>query len=95
MLRSRIVILSLIAGACFAGGSALAQAQAPAAAPQPSATAKTMDDVSKWTQKQWDAAKAKWVKEKAKWGDCNTKATAQKLSSKASWQFIYDCMTKS
>ena len=27
---------------------------------KPSATSTTMDDVSKWTTKQWNAAKAKW-----------------------------------
>jgi len=54
-----------------------------------------MEDVSKWTRKQWNAARAKWVKEKEQWGDCEKQAHAQKLSGRKSWQFLYDCMTKS
>ncbi len=54
-----------------------------------------MTDVSKWTRKEWNAAKAKWVHEKKKWHDCNGQAKAQKLSGRQSWQFLYDCMTKS
>jgi hypothetical protein len=37
-----------------------------------------MEDVSKWTQKQWNAAKAKWTKEKTQWNDCQTRAKAKK-----------------
>jgi len=71
-----------------------APAPAPAAA-QASEPSKTMTDVSKWTRKEWRAAKAKWVHEKTKWHDCNGQAKAQKLSGRKSWQFLYDCMTKS
>ena len=53
-----------------------------------------MDDVSKWSKKQWNAAKAKWSKEKAKWADCQKQAKEKKLSGGKSWQFLYDCMTK-
>lgn len=129
MHRSRIFILTLIAGSCLGAGLALAQtpapsapaaapapppaatapapppaaaapapapaAAAPAPAAQPSATSTTMEDVSKWTKKEWNAARAKWVKEKTKWHDCRKQASAQKLSGRASWQFLYDCMTKS
>jgi hypothetical protein len=52
------------------------------------------EDVSKWTQKQWNAAKAKWMKEKDKWSSCNKQATNEKLSGRKSWSFIYTCMTK-
>ena len=69
-------------------------AAAPAPA-QPAAKTPTMEDVSKWTRKQWNAARAKWVKEKEKWGDCEKQAHTQKLSGRKSWQFLYDCMTKS
>jgi hypothetical protein len=41
----------------------------------PDRMAEKVDDVSKWTQKQWNAAKAKWSKEKVKWGDCQTQAS--------------------
>jgi hypothetical protein len=53
-----------------------------------------MEDVSKWTQKQWNAAKAKWSEEKTKWNDCQTQAKAKNLSGRKSWQFLYDCITK-
>ena len=54
----------------------------------------TTEDVSKWTQKQWNAAKAKWVKEKDKWASCNKQSANEKLSGRKSWSFIYTCMTK-
>jgi hypothetical protein len=53
-----------------------------------------MEDVSKWTQKQWNAAKAKWSEEKTKWNDCQTQAKGKSLSGHKSWKFLYDCMTK-
>jgi len=54
-----------------------------------------MEDISKWTQKQWDAAKAEWSKETTKWANCQKQADDRKLSGQKSWQFLYDCMTKS
>jgi hypothetical protein len=60
----------------------------------PSAASSTMDDVSKWTSKQWNAAKATWSKENVKWANCRRQAKAKKLSGRKSWQFHYDCMTK-
>jgi len=53
-----------------------------------------MEDVSKWTQKQWNAAKAKWSEEKTKWNGCQNQAKGKNLSGRKSWQFLYDCMTK-
>ena len=52
-----------------------------------------MEDVSKWTQKQWNAAKAKWSEEKTKWNACQGQAKTKNLSGRKSWQFLYDCMT--
>jgi hypothetical protein len=70
---------------------AMAQVQ-----PQPkSSAASNMEDVSKWTQKQWRTAKEKWSKETAKWNACQQQANDQKLSGRKSWQFLYDCMMKS
>jgi hypothetical protein len=107
MLRFRASLLAIVAVSCL-GGAAFAQSQTPpAAAPAPaaapsspsssvSATASaTTEDVSKWTRKQWNAAKAKWTQEKDKWAGCRKQAGAQKLAGRASWQFLYDCMTKS
>ena len=95
MFRLRTHVLSLVIFAYFATGAALAQNQTQPQSTKPPATSTTkMEDVSKWTQKQWDAAKAKWSEEKAKWGDCQKQSTKAKLSGRKSWQFLYDCMTK-
>ena len=76
MLRPTFSLL--VAAPCLCAGAALAQTPAPAAPTSPpaaasSANASTMpsaEDVSKWTRKQWNAAKAKWAQEKDKWDDC-------------------------
>jgi hypothetical protein len=95
VFRLRTHVLSLVIFAYFAAGAALAQNQTQPQSTKPPATSTTtMEDVSKWTQKQWDAAKAKWSEEKAKWGDCQKQSTKAKLSGRKSWQFLYDCMTK-
>ena len=75
---------------------AFAQSQTPLQpTAKPAATLSTkMEDVSKWTKKQWNAAKAKWSKEKVKWANCQKQANEKKLSGRESWSFIYDCMTK-
>lgn len=101
MLRSGIPLL--VAASCLCAGAALAQTPAPATPPAPSPAAApsstsatpTVEDVSKWTRKQWNAAKAKWASEKEKWGDCEKQSKAQKLAGRKSWQFLYDCMSKS
>jgi hypothetical protein len=80
----------------LSAGASLAQSQTqPQPAPKPAETSTTqMEDVSKWTRKQWNAAKAKWSEETTKWNDCQTQAKGKKLSGRKSWQFLYDCMTK-
>jgi hypothetical protein len=99
MRCSRTILLSLVAVSLLASGAAQAQTQAPSSpAPMASLSAqasKTMTDVSKWSRKQWNVAKAKWVEEKDSWNGCQTRAQAQNLSGRKSWQFLYDCMTKS
>jgi hypothetical protein len=57
-----------------ASGVALAQTTTP-----PSSTSSKVDDVSKWTSKQWDRAKAKWVEQKEKWADCQKQSEDQKI----------------
>ncbi len=98
MRCSRAILMSLIA-VSLAGGIAQAQTQTPSsAAANQSLSAQasqTVTDVSKWTHRQWNAAKAKWVEEKDAWNGCQTQAKAQNLSGRKSWQFLYDCMTKS
>ena len=47
-----------------------------------SAPSSKMEDISKWTQKQWDAAKAEWSKETTKWANCQKQADDRKLSGR-------------
>jgi hypothetical protein len=51
-------------------------------------------DVSKWTRKEWNAAKAEWVKEREKWNSCNKEAKDKKLRGRKSRSFIYNCMSE-
>ena len=98
MRCSRMTVMSFVAVASLAVGAAQAQTPAPPSpAPMASFSAQpsqTMTDVSKWTRKQWTAAKAKWAEKKQAWNGCETQAKAQKLEGRQSWQFLYDCMTK-
>jgi hypothetical protein len=92
----RSIMMSVLVGALLGAGAAQAQTQTPAAPPSISAHAsQTMTDVSKWTHKQWSAARAKWREERAAWNGCQGQAKAQNLSGRQSWQFLYDCMTRS
>lgn len=91
-------------------GLALAQSTSPATSPPPAAKTdsapksavtapaamepSTVTKVENWTEKQWNAAKRKLSKDKAKWTACNKEAKEQKLSGRKSWSFLYDCMTK-
>jgi len=84
-----IVTLTLLAA------TSMVQAQAQSQPAPTSTVSSKVEDVSKWTRKQWEAAKAKWSKETTKWSNCQKKADDQKLSGQKSWQFLYDCMTKS
>jgi malic enzyme len=98
MSRIRTLFISILISGVVSAGMAfvptIAAAQSRDQTPTMTDKAKsTADDVSKWTQKQWNAAKAKWVKEKDKWKSCNKQATDKKLSGRNSWSFIYTCMT--
>ncbi len=64
----------------------------PSTAAEPRTASSTVADVEKWTADEWDAVKAKWSKENAKWAACEQQATDQKLSGRTSWVFIYKCM---
>jgi hypothetical protein len=86
MRRTRLVIASAVLAAALA---AAAQAQTP---PKSGAEPSTADKVKTWSNKQWNAAKQEWRKDKAKWDGCNQRATAQHLTGRKSWSFIYDCM---
>ena len=73
--------------AALAMSAGIALAQTPTAA-QPSAVTK----VEHWTTKQWNAAKADWMKDKSKWADCRQLSTDQKMTGRKSWSFLYTCM---
>jgi hypothetical protein len=102
MKRIRAVVAAgtLVAG-IVACGIALAQApaspsaatRAPAAAAPASSQPSAATRVENWTRKQWKAAQKEWVKDKAKWANCQKRSTAQKLSGRKSWSFLYQCMT--
>ena len=96
MIRAARHVLVLAILAQVGVSTSLAQSQTPPqSAPKPAEMpTMKMDDVSKWTQKQWNAAKVKWSEEKTKWNDCQTQAKSKSLSGHKSWQFLYDCMTK-
>jgi hypothetical protein len=96
MIRLNSYVLSIVVLIYLAAGASLAQSQTqPQQAPKPAETSTMkMEDVSKWTQKQWNAAKAKWAEKKTQWNDCQTQAKPKNLSGRKSWQFLYDCMTK-
>jgi hypothetical protein len=84
-VRSTLIsaaVLSMITGVTLA----------QTATPEPSSSSK-VDDVSKWTRKEWNQAKAKWAKEKEKWADCQKQSKDQKLSGRKSWSFLASCMT--
>lgn len=103
MLRSRMLFASLALIAAFGIGAATSLAQTQSAPPKNTSgdasmsaqASQTMTDVSKWTRKQWHIAKVKWQEKRDSWNSCRTEAKTQNLSGRKSWQFLYDCMTKS
>jgi hypothetical protein len=60
---------------------------------EPPPASSKVDDVSKWTTKEWNQAKAKWAAEKSKWADCRKQSKDQKLAGRKSWSFLASCMT--
>jgi len=95
MLTCKRVIGAIIL--CCALATTGADAQTPKPKPAPAAQSEptlsqTTEDVKTWTRKKWNAAKAGYAKNTAKWADCRKKADAKKLSGRANWSFLYDCM---
>ena len=89
IIRSALAAVAIL-GIIVTSGVAPAQTTAPA----PTTSSKT-DDVSKWTTRQWNHAKAEWAKEKQKWAGCQKQSKDQKLTGRKSWSFLASCMTKS
>jgi hypothetical protein len=85
-VRTTLVTAAMLGA--IAPGAALAQT----AEPSPS-TASKADDVSRWTEEQWNRAKTQWAKEKDKWADCQKQAQDQNLTGRKSWSFLASCMT--
>ena len=85
-VRSALVAAAMLGVAT--PGAALAQATTPA----PSTSSK-IDEVSRWTEEQWNRAKVEWAKEKEKWADCQKEAQDQNLTGRKSWSFLASCMT--
>jgi hypothetical protein len=85
-IRSALVAAAVLG--VITSGVALAQTTTP-----PSSTSSKVDDVSKWTSRQWNQAKAKWAKEKEKWADCRKQSKEQNLTGRKSWSFLASCMT--
>ena len=85
-IRSALAAVAILG--IVASGAALAQTPAPS-----SSTSSKVDDVSKWTTKQWNRAKAKWAGEKLKWADCQKQSKDHKLTGRKSWSFLASCMT--
>ena len=85
-VRSALVVAAILG--VVTSGVALAQTTTPS-----SSTSSKIDDVSKWTSKQWNRAKAEWEKEKEKWADCQKQSKDQNLNGRKSWSFLASCMT--
>ena len=90
MSFARSALISAAVLSMIMSGVALAQTTTPEPS---SSTSSKVDDVSKWTTKQWNQAKAKWAKEKEKWTDCRKQSKDQKLTGRKSWSFLASCMT--
>jgi hypothetical protein len=59
----------------------------------PSSVSSKVDDVSRWTTKQWNRAKAKWETQTQKWADCQKQSKDQDLTGRKSWSFLASCMS--
>ncbi len=99
-IRTSLATVIVLAGIAVSG---VATAQSPAIPPakttEPAASGATSNEpsmatrVENWTQKQWNAARAEWAKDKAKWAGCQMQSETRKLSGRENWSFLYQCMT--
>jgi hypothetical protein len=81
---------AIVISLAIAATGAFAQTMAPAG--KPSVAATTTEKVEDWTVKQWNAATAEWANHKSEWASCQKQVSDKKLSGRASWSFLYDCM---
>lgn len=61
---------------------------------RPSSSSSTVDEVKTWTRKQYNAARAEWMKDERRWAGCRARARTQKLHGRANWSFLYTCMKR-
>ena len=94
MPRWRAAILSMVILAQLAAPAAVAQTHTRHHAKAGSTLTAKINDASNWSRRQWQAAKAKWSHETARWSDCRKQANRKSLSGRKSWTFLYNCMTK-
>jgi hypothetical protein len=93
MRRLHASLLSMTLLALLAAPPAWAQAEVRQESKPWSTVAAKMEDVSKWSRRQWNAATAKWSQEKAKWSACRKQADHKRLSGRKRWTLLYNCMT--
>jgi len=93
--RKGALVGALALAIAITASAALAQYSHSSSPSTTSSISNTASEVKEWTLKKWRAAKREWRKDKAKWEACNGKAADQKLKGRASWSFIYTCMTAS
>ena len=60
--------------------------------PAQTAAPSMVTEIEHWTEAQWESAKAMWMRENAKWTECERQVTDQQLTGRQSWVFIYKCM---
>ena len=53
----------------------------------------TSEQVKTWTVAKWKNARAAFAKDKEKWASCRNQNKEKHLTGKASWSFLYGCMT--
>jgi hypothetical protein len=98
MLTHKRALGAIVLSCAIAASGAYAQAPAPtprpapAAKSEPSKVSQTSDEVKAWSRRKWNAAKVEYAKDTAKWTVCRKRAKDKKLSGRASWSFLYDCM---
>ena len=89
MLIQKRAVSAIVFACAMAAGGAFAQTVEPAGKPM---AATTSEKIEGWTVKQWNAATVEWAKDKTEWASCQKQVSGKKLSGRASWSFLYDCM---
>jgi hypothetical protein len=86
LTRSALIAAAILAVLTFGVGFAQTSTSS-------SSKSSVIDNVSEWTSKQWNRAKAEWVEEQEKWDDCRKRSKDQNLTGLKSWSFLWSCMT--